>query len=181
MGANDFDMLESMRAATACPAGRLLQVAGYRVVLRRNARARKPLTKPLKPDLGSPAYENGPVRRHSTQLWTAHPGEHAVACPIHRLSRWFERRSRITRDLIVMGSDHAPDLRGRGMVGAFDKFLAFTHEPESNAIDWLILLFVFLGIGAKIYSVRRTVDLHREVRRRRKAEHGPINLLARMS
>jgi PleD family two-component response regulator len=66
-----------------------------------------------------------------------------LRAPIHRLSRWFERQSLITRDL---------------------------------AIDWLIILFVFLGIGAKIYSVRRTVDLHREVRPRRKAEHEAYQL-----
>jgi predicted signal transduction protein with EAL and GGDEF domain len=59
---------------------------------------------------------------------------------------------------------------------AFDKFLTFTDEPESDAIDWLIILFVFLAVGAKIYSVRRTVDLHREVRRRRKAERDAYEL-----
>ena len=53
---------------------------------------------------------------------------------------------------------------------AFDRFLALTNEPDSDAIDWLIILFVFLGIAAKIYSVRRTIDLHHEVRHRRKAE-----------
>jgi GGDEF domain-containing protein len=33
-----------------------------------------------------------------------------------------------------------------------------------------VILFVFLGIAAKIYSVRRTIDLRHEVVRRRKAE-----------
>jgi diguanylate cyclase (GGDEF)-like protein len=134
-----------MRAATACPAGRLLQVARYRVVLRRNARARKTLTKPLKPDLGSLAYESGPAPSDGTRRSFGQriPVNMLLRAPIHRLSRWFERQSLITRDL---------------------------------AIDWLIILFVFLGIGAKIYSVRRTVDLHREVRPRRKAEHDAYQL-----
>jgi diguanylate cyclase (GGDEF)-like protein len=36
--------------------------------------------------------------------------------------------------------------------------------------DWLVILIVCLGIAAKIYSIRRVVDLHREVALRRKAE-----------
>jgi diguanylate cyclase (GGDEF)-like protein len=44
------------------------------------------------------------------------------------------------------------------------------NEPQSDAIDWLVILFVFLGIAAKIYSVRRAIDLRHEVVRRRKAE-----------
>jgi diguanylate cyclase (GGDEF)-like protein len=94
-----------------------------------------------------------------------------LRAPIRLLSQWFRRQSRLKRDLIVMGAIMLPLYVAAVWWDAFDKFLALTHEPESDAIDWLIILFVFLGIGAKIYSVRRTVDLHHEVRRRRKAEH----------
>ena len=53
---------------------------------------------------------------------------------------------------------------------ALDRFLVYTNEPQSDAIDWLVILFVFLGVAAKIYSVRRTIDLQREVVARRKAQ-----------
>ncbi|MGE5260101.1 MAG: putative bifunctional diguanylate cyclase/phosphodiesterase, partial [Actinomycetota bacterium] len=99
-----------------------------------------------------------------------------LRAPIHRLSRWFERQSRIKRDLIIMGAIMLPLYVVAVWGDAFDKFLAFTDEPESDAIDWLIILFVFLAVGAKIYSVRRTIDLHREVRRRRKAERDAYEL-----
>ncbi|HZP07855.1 putative bifunctional diguanylate cyclase/phosphodiesterase [Methyloceanibacter sp.] len=99
-----------------------------------------------------------------------------LRAPMHRLSRWFRRQSRLKRDLIVMSAIMLPLYVTAVWFDAFDRFLAFTHEPESDAIDWLIILFVFLGIGAKIYSVRRTVDLHHEVRRRRQAEHEAYEL-----
>jgi predicted signal transduction protein with EAL and GGDEF domain len=99
-----------------------------------------------------------------------------LRAPIHRLSHWFERQSRIKRDLIIMGTIMLPLYVVAVWWDAFDKFLTFTDEPESDAIDWLIILFVFLAVGAKIYSVRRTVDLHREVRRRRKAERDAYEL-----
>lgn len=93
-----------------------------------------------------------------------------------RLSHWFRRKSRIARDLMVLGAVLLPIYLAAVWWDGFDTFLAWAHEPESDACDWLILLFVFLGIGAKIYSVRRTVDLQREVRRRRKAERDAFRL-----
>lgn len=100
------------------------------------------------------------------------------SAPLRRLSTWFWQQSPIKRDLIVMGAIGLPIYCLAVWYDAFDRFLALTHEPESDAIDWLIILFVFLGVAAKIYSVRRTIDLHREVRHRRKAE-ADAYLLAR--
>ncbi len=80
------------------------------------------------------------------------------------------------RELIVMGAIMLPIYVAAVWWDGLDKFLAWTNEPDSDAIDWLIILFVFLGIGAKIYSVRRTVDLQREVRLRRKAEREAFHL-----
>ncbi len=93
-----------------------------------------------------------------------------LASHYRRLKAWFGRQSRITRDLVVMGVIGFPIYLLAVWYDAFDKFLALTHEPESDAIDWLIILFVFLGIAAKIFSVRRVADLHREVAERRKSE-----------
>lgn len=92
------------------------------------------------------------------------------SAPLRRLSGWFWQQGPIKHDLIVMGAIGLPIYCLAVWYDAFDRFLALTHEPESDAIDWLIILFVFLGVAAKIYSVRRTIDLHREVRHRRKAE-----------
>jgi diguanylate cyclase (GGDEF)-like protein len=89
---------------------------------------------------------------------------------IPRLDHWFKGQSRVVRDLIVMAAIMLPLYLAAVWWDGLDKFLAWTNEPESDAVDWLIILFVFLGIGAKIYSVRRTMDLQSEVRRRRKAE-----------
>jgi diguanylate cyclase (GGDEF)-like protein len=94
----------------------------------------------------------------------------AFRLSIRRPSQWFRGQSPITRDLIVMGAIMLPLYLAAVWWDGLDKFLAWTNEPESDALDWLIILFVFLGIGAKIYSVRRTLDLQREVRRRREAE-----------
>jgi diguanylate cyclase (GGDEF)-like protein len=96
--------------------------------------------------------------------------------PIRRLSAWFWQQSRITRDVIVMAAIGLPIYLLAVWYDAFDTFLALAHEPESDAIDWLIILFVFLGIAAKIFSVRRTIDLHHEVKRRREAEKAAYEL-----
>jgi predicted signal transduction protein with EAL and GGDEF domain len=93
-----------------------------------------------------------------------------VLAPSRRLAAWYSRQSRVTGDLIVMGLAGLPIYLLAVWYDALDKFLEFTNEPQSDAIDWLVILFVFLGIAAKIYSVRRTIDLRHEVVRRRKAE-----------
>jgi predicted signal transduction protein with EAL and GGDEF domain len=99
-----------------------------------------------------------------------------IPAPFHRLIAWFKRQSRITRDLVVMGAVGLPLYLLAVWYDSFDKFLALTHEPESDSIDWPIILFVFLGIAAKIFSVRRVGDLHREVRERRIAEEAAHQL-----
>jgi diguanylate cyclase (GGDEF)-like protein len=69
-----------------------------------------------------------------------------------------------------MGAIGAPLYALAVWYDSLDKFLLLTDEPQSDAIDWLVILFVFLGIAAKIYSIRRTIDLRREVVARRKAQ-----------
>jgi diguanylate cyclase (GGDEF)-like protein len=90
--------------------------------------------------------------------------------PIKSLAAWYGRQTRPVRDLIVMGAVGLPLYLLAVWWDALDKFLLFTDEPQSDAIDWLVILFVFLAIGAKIYSVRRTIDLRHEVVARRKAQ-----------
>ena len=98
------------------------------------------------------------------------------SAPLLRLRTWFASLSRATRDLVVLGAIGLPLYLLAVWYDTFDKFLAFTNEPDSDAIDWLIILFVFLGIAAKIVSVRRTIDLHHEVKRRRTAEQAAYEL-----
>ncbi len=93
-----------------------------------------------------------------------------LSAPFRRLWAWFRQQNRVARDLIVTGVVGLPLYLLAVWFDALDKFLAFTNEPQSDAIDWLIILIVFLGIAAKIFSARRVVDLHREVAERRKSE-----------
>jgi diguanylate cyclase (GGDEF)-like protein len=93
-----------------------------------------------------------------------------VLAPLRRLFAWYARQSRIVRDLIVMGAIGLPIYALAVWYDALDKFIELTNEPQNDKIDWLVLLVVFLGIAAKIYSVRRTIDLHVEVAERRKAQ-----------
>lgn len=90
--------------------------------------------------------------------------------PVKSFTAWFAQLSRPVRDLIVMGAVGLPLYLLAVWYDTLDKFLVLTDEPQSDAIDWLVILFVFLGVAAKIYSVRRTVDLRREVVARRKAQ-----------
>jgi diguanylate cyclase (GGDEF)-like protein len=90
--------------------------------------------------------------------------------PLSKLKAWFMRQSRTSRDLIVIGAIGLPIYFGAIWYDALDKFLALTGQPESDATDWLIVLVVFLGIAAKVFSVRRVIDLRREVTLRRKTE-----------
>ena len=82
----------------------------------------------------------------------------------------------MTRDLIVIGVLGLPLYLLAVWYDALDKFIVYANEPQNDSIDWLVLLVVFLGIAAKFYSVRRTIDLHREVARRRKAERAAHQL-----
>ena len=93
-----------------------------------------------------------------------------VLTPFRRLATWYARQSRVAKDLIVIGLIGLPVYLTAVWYDALDRFLQLTVQPQSDAIDWLVILIVFLGIAAKIYSVRRTIDLHREVVLRRKAE-----------
>jgi len=90
--------------------------------------------------------------------------------PFKALSAWYTRQSRITKDLVLIGAIGLPVYFVARWYDALDKFLALTGQPESDATDWLIVLVVFLGIAAKMFSVRRVIDLRREVARRRQTE-----------
>ena len=93
-----------------------------------------------------------------------------VMTPFRRLSAWYARQDRVTSDLIVIGLVGLPIYGLALWYDILDRFFELTGQPESDLIDWLVILVVGLGIAAKIFSVRRTIDLRREVVRRRKAE-----------
>jgi predicted signal transduction protein with EAL and GGDEF domain len=95
---------------------------------------------------------------------------------LRNLGAWYRRQSRTVRDLIVMGVIGLPLYALAVWYDTLDLFLVYTNEPQSDAIDWLVILFVFLGIAAKIYSVRRTIDLQHEVVARRKAQAEALQL-----
>jgi diguanylate cyclase (GGDEF)-like protein len=90
--------------------------------------------------------------------------------PTHSLTSWFAQQSRIVRDLIVIGLVGLPIYLAAVWYEALDRFFELTLDHRNHALDWLVLLVVFLGIAAKIFSVRRVMDLRREVTARRKTE-----------
>lgn len=154
-----------MRAATACPAGRLLEWrligciwAGMQGLGEKSLAL---LTNGLKPDLGRVVYP-GPAGDEDRRM--------SITRLLRSLRSWYARQSRVVSDLIVMGAIGLPLYLLAVWYDALDRFLVYTNEPQSDAIDWLVILFVFLGVAAKIYSVRRTIDLQREVVARRKAQ-----------
>jgi diguanylate cyclase (GGDEF)-like protein len=87
-----------------------------------------------------------------------------------RLSAWYARQSRVVTDLIVIGLVGLPIYLAAVWYDALDKFIEIANEPQNDTIDWLVLLVVFLGVAAKIFSIRRVIDLHHEVAARRKTE-----------
>jgi diguanylate cyclase (GGDEF)-like protein len=82
----------------------------------------------------------------------------------------------MVRDLILIAVVGLPIYLLAVWYDVFDWFLAVAREPENDAIDWLVLLVVFLGLAAKFFSIRRVVDLHHEVAARRKAEQEAYQL-----
>ena len=90
--------------------------------------------------------------------------------PLRRPFDWYARQSRSVRDLILLFLLGLPVYIAAVWYDLFDKFIEVTGQPESDTLDWLVLLFVVLGIAAKIFSARRVVDLRDEVALRRKAE-----------
>lgn len=97
-------------------------------------------------------------------------GDGAMMASLRRPFDWFARASRVTKDLIVIALVGIPVYVAALWFDLFDRFLAATGQPASDALDWLVLLFVVLGIAAKIFSVRRVIDLREEVALRRKTE-----------
>ena len=93
-----------------------------------------------------------------------------VLAPLRQLSAWFSRQSRTVKDLIVIGFVVLPIFVAAVWYDAFDRFLQLTNQPQSDAFDWLVILVVCLGLAAKVYAIRRVIDLRREVGLRRKAE-----------
>src|SRR5262245_58721675 len=90
--------------------------------------------------------------------------------PFRRLTEWYTRQSGTVRDLIGIALVVLPVCAAAVWYDAFDRFLALTNQPESDALDWLVILIICLGLAAKVYSIRRVIDLRREVVLRRKAE-----------
>jgi diguanylate cyclase (GGDEF)-like protein len=94
----------------------------------------------------------------------------AIPKPLYSLTGWYARQSRVTRDLIVIALVGLPIYLGLVWYEALDRFFELTRAHQNHSLDWLVLLIVCLGIAAKIFSIRRVIDLHREVAERRKAE-----------
>ena len=83
---------------------------------------------------------------------------------------WYARQSRIVKDLILIGVVGLPVYVGALWFEVLHQFFELTSQHQNHAYEWLIVLFVCLGVAAKFFSVRRVIDLRHEVGLRRKAE-----------
>jgi len=97
---------------------------------------------------------------------------------IHPLAAWFARQSRATIDLIALVLLTLPVYFLALRFDALDRYLQLTSQHNNHSLDWLIVLVVILGVAATFFSLRRVIDLRREVARRRAAE-GEAHRLAR--
>jgi diguanylate cyclase (GGDEF)-like protein len=109
--------------------------------------------------LSDPVDRLWSLRASSMTLW-----------PTNRLTSWFARQSRVAKDLIVIGLVGLPIYLAAVWYEVLDRFFEITRDHQNHALDWLVLLVICAGIAAKIFSIRRVIDLRREVAARRKTE-----------
>ncbi|HXG78407.1 MAG TPA: EAL domain-containing protein [Methyloceanibacter sp.] len=76
----------------------------------------------------------------------------------------------MTKDLLVIAAVTLPLYVSAVWYEALDLFFELTRTHQNHAFDWLLLLVIFAGVAAKIFSIRRVIDLRREVAARRKTE-----------
>jgi diguanylate cyclase (GGDEF)-like protein len=93
-----------------------------------------------------------------------------ISKPLHSLVAWYERQNRATTDLIIIGVVGLPIYLLAMWYEVLHLVLELTSEHKNHELDWLIVLIFCLGIAAMVFSIRRVVDLRREVAERRKAE-----------
>jgi diguanylate cyclase (GGDEF)-like protein len=99
-----------------------------------------------------------------------------IPAPFRRLIAWFGRQSPVTTDLVVIGLVGLPIYVLALWYGALDRFFELTRRHTHHELDWLIILVVCVGIAAIFFSIRRLVELRREVRLRRIAEEAAHQL-----
>ena len=97
-------------------------------------------------------------------------GGMTISKPLHSLAAWYARQSRVMRDLMIIALVGLPIYLLAMWYEVLHLVLELTSEHKNHELDWLIVLVFCLGIGAMVFSVRRVIDLHREVAERRKAE-----------
>jgi predicted signal transduction protein with EAL and GGDEF domain len=93
-----------------------------------------------------------------------------ISKPLHSLAAWYARQSWATTDLIVIGVVGLPIYLLAMWYEVLHLVLELTSEHKNHELDWLIVLIFCLGIAAMVFSIRRMIDLRREVADRRKAE-----------
>ena len=90
--------------------------------------------------------------------------------PVRKLSAWYARQTSMTIDLIVIGLVALPVYLFALRVQALDQFFELTSHHQNHSLDWIIILFVVLGVAATFFSARRVIELRHEVARRRVTE-----------
>jgi diguanylate cyclase (GGDEF)-like protein len=76
----------------------------------------------------------------------------------------------VTQDLIITALIGVPLYALAMWYEVLHWLFQFTSAHHNHELDWLIVLIFCLGIAAMVFSVRRMIDLRREVKHRRSAE-----------
>lgn len=87
-----------------------------------------------------------------------------------KLRHWLKGMPRAQRDLIVILALSVPVYALLLWIDAYDLFFEYSRAHEDLQLDELVALLFFIGIAAIVFSVRRIIDLRKEMQQRRVAE-----------
>lgn len=90
--------------------------------------------------------------------------------PVSAIKRYIKNMTHAARDAVLVGIVALPVFLVLLWTDAFDRFVLFSRAHESYELDELVTLMFVVGLAAIAFSVRRILDLRREVRRRVSAE-----------
>ncbi len=85
-------------------------------------------------------------------------------------ANWLKGMPRAQLDLMVILALSIPTYAFLVWIDAFDLFFQYSRAHEDYQLDEFVAFLFFLGVAAVIFSVRRIIDLRKEMEKRRSAE-----------
>jgi len=87
-----------------------------------------------------------------------------------RWTSWLKGMPRAQLDLMVILALSIPTYAFLVWIDAFDLVFAYSRRHEEYQLDEFVAFLFFIGIAAVVFSVRRILDLRKEMEQRRTAE-----------